>query len=90
VKILLAFPWVGILLGEKKPKEIKGATGAGDAFMAGLVDCYLKNKTLEETTIYATAASYVALSSYSTINPLMTVEEVQRIINSVTIDLKEF
>ncbi|MBM7615707.1 PfkB family carbohydrate kinase [Alkaliphilus hydrothermalis] len=78
------------LVVKGQPKEIKGATGAGDAFMAGLVDCYLKDKTLNETTVYATAASYVALSSYSTINPLMTEEEIQRIINTVTIDVKEY
>ncbi|WP_026477447.1 PfkB family carbohydrate kinase [Alkaliphilus transvaalensis] len=71
-------------------KEIKGATGAGDAFMAGLIDSHLEERNLEETTIYATAASLIAIGSYSTINPCMSQEEIQKIINAGTIDVKEY
>lgn len=52
-----------------KPIEVVNATGAGDAFMAGLVYAYLKGYDLKETCLTAMAASRLALSHPDTINP---------------------
>lgn len=62
--------------------NVKSVTGAGDAFMAGAVDGWLSDKTIEEQAIFATAASLVALESGSTINPLMSQKAVQEKIKS--------
>ncbi len=51
------------------PIEVMNATGAGDAFMAGLVYAYLKGYELKETCTVAMAASRLALSHPDTINP---------------------
>lgn len=52
-----------------KPIEVVNATGAGDAFMAGLVYAYLKGYDIKETCLAAMAASRLALSHPDTINP---------------------
>jgi len=52
-----------------KPIEVVNATGAGDAFMAGLVYAYLKGYDTKETCLTAMAASRLALSHPDTINP---------------------
>lgn len=51
-------------------------TGAGDAFMAALVYCHLNNIDLNESAKIATAASVVALSHENTINPNMSIENI--------------
>ena len=51
-------------------------TGAGDAFMAALVYCHLNNINIDESAKIATAASIVALSHENTINPNMSVENI--------------
>jgi len=51
-------------------------TGAGDAFMAALVYCYLNNIDINESAKIATAASVVALSHENTINPNMSIENI--------------
>ena len=52
-----------------KPIEVVNATGAGDAFMAGLVYAYLKGYDIKETCLTAMSASRLALSHPDTINP---------------------
>ncbi len=52
-----------------KAIEVINATGAGDAFMAGLVYAYLKGYDIKETCTVAMAASRLALSHPDTINP---------------------
>lgn len=52
-----------------KPIAMVNATGAGDAFMAGLVYAYLKGYDVKETCAVAIAASRLALSHPNTINP---------------------
>lgn len=52
-----------------KPIEVVNATGAGDAFMAGLVYAYLKGYGIKETCLAAMSASRLALSHPDTINP---------------------
>jgi pseudouridine kinase len=68
------------------PIDVINATGAGDAFMAGLVYAYLKGWDIENTTKIAMAASRLALSHTDTINPnlseqllLKTMEEIKHV-----------
>ncbi|PKM90704.1 MAG: kinase [Firmicutes bacterium HGW-Firmicutes-10] len=68
------------------PIDVINATGAGDAFMAGLVYAYLRGLDIEETTWIAMAASRLALSHTDTINPnlseqllLKTMEEIKNV-----------
>ncbi len=61
-----------------KAKNIKpvNATGAGDAFMAALIYCYLNDIPIDESARIATAASVVALSHENTINPTISIENI--------------
>ncbi|MDR1795408.1 MAG: winged helix-turn-helix transcriptional regulator [Erysipelotrichaceae bacterium] len=61
-----------------KPVQIVNATGAGDAFMAGVIDGTLKQQSLYETARFATAMSRLALTSASTVSPLISRENVLR------------
>ncbi|NLT58628.1 MAG: kinase [Clostridiales bacterium] len=51
------------------PLQPKGVTGAGDAFMAGVVHAHLRGWTAAEAARFATGVSAVALSSPLTVNP---------------------
>ena len=59
------------------------ATGAGDAFQAGLVYAEVNNFSLIEKTKFATAASIVAMTSNSTINEKMSINEINKIIKNM-------
>lgn len=75
----------GVLACEQKqtlsmaplPSKVENATGAGDAFMAGLAYSYLAGKDLKATTQFALGASAVALESVETINRLMSVALIE-------------
>lgn len=60
--------------------KVISATGAGDAFMAGLVYGYLNDFKIEESTKFASAAAVLALSHENTINPMMSLEGINKII----------
>lgn len=59
------------------------ATGAGDAFISGLVYSYLNNFNLEDTARFSTASSILALLHKDTINPAMSVDSVQKILEEM-------
>ena len=65
--------------GLLKAKKIvpKNATGAGDAFQAALVHAELHDMSIEKKVKFSMAASILAMSSYSTINPEMSVEKIE-------------
>ena len=71
--------------GIYKTKKIipKNATGAGDAFQAALVHAQLMEMNIEQTVRFSAAASILGLSSYSTINPEMSVEKVKEIMKKM-------
>lgn len=54
------------------PIRVVNATGAGDAFMAGVVFASLNQYTIEETVRFSAAAAGLALSGESTVNPDMS------------------
>ena len=65
---VLAADGTECLFSEPLPGNAKGFTGAGDAFMAGLVCAYLQGVSLRETVNTALAATSVATESAETIN----------------------
>lgn len=54
------------------PLEVANATGAGDAFMAGLVYAYLNQENSQKSAYLAMSASRIALQSESTISDQMS------------------
>ena len=71
-----------------KAKVIKSATGAGDAFMAGIISSYLKGSQIDKACSYATGASLTALKSYSTINPAMSESEIEKTLTDIEFEIK--
>lgn len=63
--------------------KVVNATGAGDAFMAAAVYGYLNGFDIDYCTRFSMGASILALSHEKTINPNMSVEEVNRIIEEM-------
>lgn len=57
------------------------ATGAGDAFQAGLIYGELSNMTLRDSIRYAMGAAIVAMSSEDTINKEMSIDKIEGISN---------
>ncbi|WP_312694977.1 PfkB family carbohydrate kinase [Caproiciproducens sp.] len=64
---------------ETEKARVVNATGAGDAFMAGLVYTSLNGMAPVETIRFSAAASKLALSHENTINPDMSVENINKI-----------
>ncbi|MCT4663221.1 MAG: PfkB family carbohydrate kinase [Tissierellales bacterium] len=65
----------------RSPKiDIVNATGAGDAFIAGLVYGHLNNYAINKRTKHAMGASMVALRHKETINPNISLETINNIL----------
>ena len=77
--------------GIVKPPKMKmvGATGAGDAFVAGLVYSLFKGKNIEEEIEFAIGSSIIAISSAETINPEMTSDNVDKIIKKIKFEYEK-
>jgi len=58
--------------------KVVNATGAGDAFVAGLAYSYCNDFELDYTTRFAMTASVLALSHENTINPNMSLENINK------------
>ncbi|MBC8452562.1 MAG: winged helix-turn-helix transcriptional regulator [Spirochaetes bacterium] len=61
--------------------KVVNATGAGDAFMAGVVFASLNQYTIEETVHFSSAAAALALSGGSTVNPNMSRVLIEQTLN---------
>lgn len=57
--------------------NMKNATGAGDAFMAGITYAYLEGTDLAQTCAIASACAAIAVEGKETINPLMSVDAIR-------------
>ena len=69
------------LLVRGRPMEsVVNATGAGDAFMGGLVYSYLCGCSPQETLPFAVAASRMAISHQNTINPGISAKNVRAVV----------
>lgn len=58
--------------------NIKNCTGAGDAFMAGLVYSWLNDMDLHSSVVFAETASKMTMEHENTINPTLSVENIQK------------
>jgi pseudouridine kinase len=58
--------------------DMVNSTGAGDAFIAALAFCYLKDFHIDFSTRFAMTASILALSHENTINPNMSVDNINK------------
>jgi pseudouridine kinase len=56
------------------PTQVQNATGAGDAFVAGLVWAYLKGSDLRATALAGSAASSISTEGTETINEALNEE----------------
>ena len=59
------------------------ATGAGDAFMAGLVVSEIRNYSLTQTLRYATACAQIALASETTVSDKISDQAVKRLMRGI-------
>jgi pseudouridine kinase len=66
-----------------KKVSIKSATGAGDAFMAGLVVSEIRNYNLNETLRYATGCALIALASELTVSNKITDQAVKKLLRGI-------
>ncbi|MCT4688577.1 carbohydrate kinase [Vallitalea sp.] len=68
-----------------KPPKIKvvNTTGAGDAFMAGIVYGILYEKDIDEIAKFSTAAAIVAVKHPETVNPNMSIESINKIMEEI-------
>lgn len=70
-----------------KNARVVNATGAGDAFTAGLALGNLRDMPIEEKTRFAMGAALVALQCRSTINPELSEQAVRNAIGEAGIEL---
>lgn len=85
-QVFISFGKDGIAFGTKeqfgffKPPAVISVneTGAGDAFMSGLVYGYLNELYIQETVKFASAASAVTIENENTINPELSVERINQ------------
>lgn len=59
--------------------EVVNATGAGDAFMAGIASAYMDGSTPDDICLNGIAAATIAISSEETISEDMSMENLQKI-----------
>lgn len=60
--------------------SVKSATGAGDAFAAGIVSCESQNKSLLETIKFANACSIITLQSLKTVSDKINLAAINKLL----------
>ena len=63
--------------------DIVNATGAGDAFMSGIMYGFMNDLDIEETAKFSVGASILALSHKNTINPNLNVDLINKTIKEL-------
>ena len=63
--------------------DIVNATGAGDAFMAGIIYGFMNDFNIEETAKFSIGASILALSHKNTINPNISEDLINKTIKEL-------
>ena len=61
--------------------KVKNTTGAGDSFVAGVGYGYMNNLTIKDTLKYSVAMSIITITHEETINPKMSHELVEDLVN---------
>lgn len=64
-------------------RKVINATGAGDAFMSGLVYSYLHDLNIHDSAKFGIACSILAISHQNTINPDISVENIDKILKEM-------
>ncbi|MEZ5756720.1 MAG: PfkB family carbohydrate kinase [Emcibacteraceae bacterium] len=72
----------GINKSDSETSRPVNATGAGDAFVAGLVFSYLQKWDMPEAIKFSTSAAKLAMAHEGTINPAMSVLMVKKIMDN--------
>ncbi len=62
-----------------KEVNVINATGAGDAFVAGMIYSYLNDYNIEESARFAETASVLTIIHEDTINPKLSVELIEKV-----------
>jgi pseudouridine kinase len=68
----------GIMKPFIDPSKCKSATGAGDAFSAAILYSFINDFDTTKIACYGMAAATIAMESESSVNPLMSSEEMER------------
>lgn len=68
---------------KNRPINVINATGAGDAFVSALVYGYLNDLEIKNRVKFAMGASLMAVSHENTINPNLSVENIENIMKEV-------
>ncbi len=63
--------------------QVVNATGAGDAFTAGVAYCTLTNLDIEKTALFASAMSSFSLESIRAVNPGLSLHEINQKIENI-------
>lgn len=90
-KVFITLGEEGVFYGEegyystyKAPRmKVENATGAGDAFMSGIVYGELYGKDIDDTAKFSTAAALLALEHHDTVNPNMGMDNINRILEEI-------
>ena len=71
--------------GKIKANDVKvvNVTGAGDSFVAGIANGYMKSTNIVDTVKYAIAMSTITISTEETIHPDMSQDLVQKYVNEI-------
>ncbi len=69
--------------------DMVSATGAGDAFVAGLVHGLWDNKSLEDRVEFAMGSSIMAILSEDTISPDVTSDNVEKMIKDLDFEYRK-
>ena len=64
-----------------EPIDVKNVTGAGDSFVAGIGYGYMNNLNIKDTIKYAVAMSIITITHEETINPKISHELVEDLVN---------
>lgn len=64
-----------------EPIDVKNVTGAGDSFVAGIGYGYMNNLNVKDTLKYSVAMSIITITHEETINPKMSHELVEDLVN---------
>ncbi len=75
---------------KNNPVKAINTSGAGDAFTAALAYSYMGDNSIEDTLEYASAASIMTILHKETINPNVSVENIQKQIKETYNDRKIF
>lgn len=65
--------------------KVVNATGAGDAFVAGAAYGYYNHMDINRTAFFSMAASIMALQHKNTINPNISVDNINKIVKEIEI-----